>query len=333
MRRGFTLIEILVAVLIVSLILGAAYITYITVIRGFGRETRSAETQIEVAAGLELMRLDIEHAGYGIGEDQPDLPLEFDPATNTLTVRSVLNNTRLIRDTVTGDPIHWSLVECQGPGLIPVVKAGDDITNIPSNTGLVFLGAASRIHVGTTADGTCPGAGVFVAMPYDTGVANGCTDQFCNIIRYFLSGTQNLTTCNPNTRNLLRAVGNSPGNPLINCVADVRFTFDVDRDGDGVVDVRDGDFSSLDVNGDTAVTAEEVRGHLKTVNVYILLQEGGFDRDYNFRNFRTCSVVPTDPRFSGDCVVTETGVELNLPLDFRNYRWKVLKLSVIAMNL
>ena len=333
MRRGFTLIEILVAILIVSLLLGAAYVTYITIIKGFGRETKSVETQIETAVGLELIRLDIEHAGYGIGEDQPDLPVELDTVTNTLIIRSVLNNTRLIRDTVTGDPIHWSLVECQGPGLIPIVSAGDDVTNIPSNTGLVFLGAANRVHAGTTTDGTCPGAGIFVAVPYDTTVANGCTTQFCNIIRYFLSGGQNLPTCNPNTRNLLRAVGDSPGSPLINCVADVRFTFDVDRDGDGVVDVRDGDFSSLDINGDTAVTAGEVRNHLRAVNVYILLQEGGFDRDYDFRNFRTCSVAPADPRLSGDCVVTETGVELNLPLDFRNYRWKVVKLSVRAMNL
>ncbi len=335
MRRGFTLIELLVTIVIVSILLGAAYVTYVTILGGFGRETKSVETQIETVVGLELIRLDIEHAGYGVGEDQPDLPLSS-PAPDSLWIRSVLNNTRLIRDTVTGDPVHWSLVECNGPGLIPVVRAGDDVTNLPTNNvGLVFLGAANRFHAGTTTNTLCPGVGVFVAMPYDTTVANGCLNQFCNIISYFLSAVQPLQTCNPNTRNLLRAVGNAPGSPLINCVADVRFTFDVDANGDGTVDVRDGDFTALDLNGDTTVTADEVRRGLKIVNVYLLIQEGGFDRDYTFRNFVTCAVTPTDPRLSGDCVVANptTGVQLNLPVGFANYRWKVIKLSVIPMNL
>ncbi len=332
MRRGFTLIELLVAILIVSILLGGAYVTYIALVKGFGREAKSVETQIETAVGLELLRLDIEHAGYGVGEDQPDLPV-FSPAPDSLWIRSVLNNTRLIRDS-SGNPIHWSLVECLSAGGTPQVISGDDVTSLPPGTGLVFIGAANRVYIGTT-NGTCPNVGVFVAMPYDTNVASGCLNQFCNIISYFLSAAQPLQTCNPNTRNLLRAVGAGQGQPLINCVADVRFTFDVDTDGDGRVDLRDANFQALDLDGDTNITADEVRRGLKLVNVYLLIQEGGFDRDFRFRNFRPCTVPPADPRLSQSCVLANptTGVELYLPQNFTNYRWKVLKLSVIPMNL
>ncbi len=342
MKRGFTLVELLVAMFIVSLILGTAFLTYITILKGFGRETSSIETQIETAVGIELLRLDIEHAGYGIGEDQPDLPVDFDIANNSLIVRSVLNNTRLIRDTVTNNPIQWSLVECDGSGLIPVVRAGDNINNLPSSgVGLIFLGASSKNFIGSTTDGTCPSSGIFVAIPYDATVVNGCTTQFCNIITYSLSSSQNLSTCNPNTRNLLRTVGSSPGMPILNCVADIRFTFDIDRNGNGTVDVRDGAFLDvsgtydLDLNNDGTVTADEVKSGLKGVNVYILLQEGKADKEFSFTNYVACVVAPTDTRFSGQCIVANptTGVELYLPKNFQSYRWKIVKLSVKPMNL
>lgn len=341
MRRGFTLVEFLVAILIVSTILGAAYVTYITILAGFRRETASMETQIETAVGVEIIRLDLEHAGYGIGEDQPDLPVEWNNVNNSLIIRSVLNNTRLIRDTVSDLPVQWSLVECSGAGITPVIRAGDRLENLPTGTGLVFLGASSRTYIGETTDGSCPSSGVFVAIPYDTSVTNGCTFQFCNEIAYRLSDTQNLENCNPNTRNLLRAVGGSTGAPLINCVADVEFTFDIDRDGNGTVDVKEGNFLDLDpattldldLNDDGIVSADEIRNGLRAVNIYMLVQDGSLDRKFRFTNYTSCSSTPSDMRLSGQCVVSASGIELNLPKDFANYRWKVIKLSVKPMNL
>ena len=333
MRKAFTLVELLVAIIIVSLIIGAAYVTYITILKGFARESKSMETQLEVATGLELIRLDIEHAGLGLGEDQPDLPVEYDSSNNTLIVRSVLNNTNLITN-ASGDPVFWSVVDCPGSGMTPTINSGDDISGLPSGTRLVFLGAASRAYAGDTS-GSCPDSGIFVVFPYDPSVASGCSVQFCNIIRYSLSASQNLSDCNGNTRNLLRAVGNSQGMPLINCVSDIRFTFDIDTDGDGVIDIRDGSFNDLDIDGDTVISASEVREHLKVVNVYMLVQEGGFDRGFRFTDYVTCSGTPSDVRLSSSCVLANptTGIELFLPVNYENYRWKVLKLSVVPLNL
>jgi len=323
MRKGFTLVELLVALLIVSLVLGAAYITYINILGGFGRETASAETQIETAVSLDILRLDIEHAGYGLGEDITDLPIESDNESS-LAVRSVINTTRLIKDS-SGEPVMWALVECSSAGVSPSPVAGDSITALPSDAGLVFLGASNRHFIGNRANRTCPDAGVFVAVPYDTKVASGCTDQFCNKVRYYLSTNQTLDTCNPNTRNLLRAVGGGTGMPLLSCVADIKFLFDIDRNGDGVVDIKGGEFKDADINGDGVVSAEEVRRALKGIHVYILVQDGRKDKDFTFTNYTTCA--------SGPCLIEDTNVELYLPPGFENYRWKVVKLAVRPMNL
>ncbi len=338
MRRGFTLIELLVTMTIIFIVLAGAYIAFTNLLRGFKRESKSIETQVETTVGLELLRLDIEHAGYGIGEGQPDLPIELVSITTSdplytnkeqLNIRSVLNNTNQ-------STIGWALVDCSA-GFTRV--AGD---SIPSGTNVVYLGAGNKTFIanGTYDEGNasvCPGTGFYVAVPYDSTVASGCTTQYCNQISYVLSNSQNLSTCHPNTRNLLRAVGASAGNPLINCVADWKVRFDIDRDGDGNTDVYDGLYNSatgtndLDLNNDGFVSASEIRTGLKKVNIYVLVQEGRRDPSFTFSN-----AVPCATSASGFCVRTDTGagtLDLNLPTDYQNYRWKVLKLFVKPMNL
>ncbi len=333
MRRGFTLIELLVAMVIVLVVLGGAYVTFVNLLGGFKRESKAVETQIELSVGLELLRLDIEHAGYGIGEDQGDLPVELNTLTSSdplypskleLTIRSVMNNTNQ-------GTIGWALVNCSA-GFTQV--AGD---SIDAGTPVVYLGAGNKKYIADGNFGTCPSTGFFVAVPYDSTVASGCTNQYCNSIRYRLSNSQPLDTCHPDTRNLLRAVGDSPGDPLLNCVADWRVTFDIDRDGDGSIDVYDGEFNNttnqldLDLNDDGNVTAQEIRDGLKKVNLYILVQEGRLDPKYRFTNTVSCTTSA-----SGACVRTDTGagtIDLNLPSGYENYRWKVMKLFVKPMNL
>ncbi len=343
MRRGFTLVELLVTFFIVSVALTIAYVAYINIVKGFKKQSKLTETQIEAEVGIELMRLDIEHIGYGIGEDQDALPLEqltvasgdpLYPNKLQLVLRSVMNNTNQAT-------VGWALVDCSG-GFLQV--AGDSINN---GTSVVYLGAGNRIFVANGSFGVCPGSGFYVAFPYDDTVASGCGtdpgDQYCNEISYILSANQNLATCHPGTRNLLRRVGAGAGFPLLNCVADWLVTYDIDRNGDGAVDVYDGEFNSattsndLDLNDDGVVSADEVRIGLKKVNVYILVQEGRRDPDYTFRNAVACATSSSGMAVaSGACVRIDTGAgtaDLGLPVDFANYRWKVIKLFVKPLNL
>ena len=337
MKKGFSLIELLVTIVIILLVLGGAYITYITILKGFFKETTSIETQIETSVGTELLRLDIEHAGFGLGSYQPDLPIELN--NSQFIVRTNLNSTNIIKDN-SAKPVYWALLSCDYSGYSKDITEEGDIENIPSseNANYLYLSALDKKFISTSTNLACPQKGGYnitgkmLVIPYDSTATNGCNNQFCYKIIYKLSSTQDLKNCNSNTRNLLRAVGKSFGEPLLNCVSSIKYTFDIDTDENGTVDLPDSSFENLDVNATNGVEAQEIRNLLKKVNIYILVQEGKEDGSFNFTNYKTCSTAPTDSRLSDKCV--EAGdQELPLPKNFEHYRWKVIKLSVKPMDL
>ncbi len=304
-KEGFTLVELLVTLFIIVLVLGASYITYINLLKGFKSESKEIESQIEKVIGLEIIRLDLEHAGLGIGIDQPDLPVEWDGST--LTIRSTLNNT-------SKKTYGWIMVDCSS-GSWPTDYL--DNRDNKTNSNIVFLNASSKYFVSNMTSLTCPGSEIYLGFPVQDSVANGtgngCSTQWCNIIAYSLSSSQNISTCNKNTKNLLRRTGsnalnNINGNPILTCVADFQVRFDLDTDGDNIVDVQN--------TNTLPTTPDQLRAQLKRVIVYILMQEGKYDPKFNF---------------SGNTVID--GITLNLPSNYQHYRWKVIKISVKPMDL
>lgn len=65
-ERGFTIIELLVVVLIFGFVLAATSDMFVGILRGYKQQSKIAETNIEGIIGLEMLRRDIEHAGYGL---------------------------------------------------------------------------------------------------------------------------------------------------------------------------------------------------------------------------------------------------------------------------
>lgn len=65
-NSGFTLIELLVVVVIMGFVLAATTDTFVGLLRGYKQQSKIAETNIEGIIGLELMRQDIERAGFGL---------------------------------------------------------------------------------------------------------------------------------------------------------------------------------------------------------------------------------------------------------------------------
>lgn len=304
-NKGVTLVELLVTLVILGITLSAVYLTYNSVLVDFKQQTKLSETQIEKELGLEILRLDLEHLGYGIAANTYDKSIEFDGTT--LIIRSTLNST-------SQDTFGFALVNCTSGfnssyRIDEVVeKPGDDSTTkirdfvVLDMRNYYFVENRLNFNIKTTNLYTpCIDNSTYIMFPYSNTASSGCYGQFCNKISYKLSAGQNLNTCNPNTKNLLRSVGNAPGMPILNCVADFKMRFHLDNDLDGILESTQ---ATLNIpNSDME--------KLKLVDLYLLVQDGQKDRKYKSPN-----------SFSMD------GINFSLPTDYENYRWKILKISV-----
>jgi type IV pilus assembly protein PilW len=289
-NKGFTFIEIMVTLFILAIVLSAVYMTFNNSLFQYKEESKKTSTQMEKSVASNIIRLDLEHLGFGIGINETQPIISWDGTD--LILRSTINTTN-------DNTIGWALVEWDNTTSTKL--AGDNLTSLQQ---VVWLDADNKSIKSNGTFGTNPGAGIYLAYPYKqvSGTpASGCTNQFCNKITYSLSTTaQSIDTCNPNTKNLLRKVGNGTGEPVLDCVADWNILF-----------LWDGAISNIIPND------SEIRDKLKRVDFYAVVQEGQRDRDYTYPS-------PT---------IDIDGITLNLPADYEHYRWKVIKISVKPMGL
>ncbi|NOY39150.1 MAG: hypothetical protein GXO95_02655 [Nitrospirae bacterium] len=89
---GITLIEMLIAMVMFVLVIAAASAVFIPLLTQFKQQSKISETQIEGIIGLELLRRDIEHAGYGL------------PWNGLITYSESASNPFSLNDAPTGTP-------------------------------------------------------------------------------------------------------------------------------------------------------------------------------------------------------------------------------------
>ncbi len=65
-QRGMTMVELMVSLAVVMLIIGAATTAYLKLLRTYRSQGRLAESYMANLTGLELLRYDIEMAGFGL---------------------------------------------------------------------------------------------------------------------------------------------------------------------------------------------------------------------------------------------------------------------------
>ncbi len=332
-KKGLSLLELVITMFIVLLVLGGAYLTYTNLLKGFKTETLSAESEMEKLVGSEIIRLDLEHAGYGVGRDENVPPIEWIPSQNRLVIRSTLNNTN-------NKTFGWLLIKCDSASSLLKDSIVVDRRYDKSNQYIILLDAKKKI-ISTSSflkidnTTTCPDKGIFAGFPIDMDVINrsgsACINQYCHEVVYRLSSYKNrdkLKDCNPDTHNLLRN-----NKPVLDCVSDFKIRYGIDTDGDGLIDKydtraffdndRDGTLDSsasfTDIDGNGAVNSWDLRRELKIITLYLLIQDGKYDPGYNFNN--STGYIEVD------------GLKLNLPPDYQHYRWRILKISVKPMNL
>ena len=318
-NKGFTIIEILVTLILVALLLSAAYFTYTKIFGSYKEESESVEQQLEKVVGLELLRLDLEHIGYGVAYDATDKIIDWDNTQHILTIRSTLNNTNQ-------STFGWIL--CSDGSLVADERKILDKNTNTKNNNIVLIDATTGLYNSVTTSSICnspsclcPAVGVYLGFPISFNQVNsqitatacqvGSTNT-CNTIIYRKTNTNLPAHCNPNTFDLVRAVNGGSGNPLLHCVVDFVVTFDLDTNNDGTADSFGQNQPATDTNGNGQIDNGEIRAQLKRINFYAVTQEGGLNADY---------VYPSSS-------INIDGITFNLPANYQHYRWKVIKISV-----
>ncbi len=310
--KGFTLVEMVITILIMSIIMGLSGNTFKRVLFGVKEESKSMESNQDKLLGLELIRLDLEHLGFGIARNTTGKPVEWTDASRQLTLRSTLNNTNQ-------DTLGWHMINCTS-NIVTLSSQEVASGGTGLSTDIVLLDQDKNFVSNTTYGDTCPDTKPYLAYPYDNTVTNGCGaalggaagEQYCNRVVYELTATT-LATCAPGTKTLTRKVGAAAsGDPILNCVADIIVRFDLDTNGDDTID-----------SNDTAVppgTTSAIIDQVKNVDVFILQQIGQKDLEFTFTGDLTLGL-PAAVTFN------TAGIT-----DFNKYRWKVIKLSGKPMS-
>lgn len=121
---GFTVVELLVSVTVILIVLALSGSGYVKMLRGFKVQAAFPEGQMSQLAGLELLRYDIEMAGYG-------LPWNM----------SAVNYSEAASDTVTPNPSSFN----DSPSHPPRAVVHDNNTGAGGSDVLVLKSAVAQV--------------------------------------------------------------------------------------------------------------------------------------------------------------------------------------------
>lgn len=380
---GFTLVEVIV---VMAMFIGIVIISsqaFNRIISVSTQQTKSAESDTQGVVGLEIFRVDLEHAGYGlpwllsfvaefdeaqVAADSLALGIDSKQFNDKYNATSDTNKVpRAVQAASTADGRDYLVIKSVMAGMNSTVKKWAYVEGIGAASSLktwgsndfavgeqvITIDSRTKRLVGTstaTADFSYAITAANMNPPVRSApsVANFQPQQDTDVfVAYGVSPSTDLrvpynrvdyyvkrptstsdmpSRCAPGTGILYKAVMNHSGGdfseyPLVECVADMQVVFALDTNGDGGVDLYVGE------NGLSALSAKEVRTQLKEIRVYLVAHEGGKDTGFLY------------PQSS--LVVGEFGNGRTLDLsantlagaDYKYYRWKTYKLSVVPRNI
>ncbi len=353
-HAGFSLVELMVSMALLLLSMAAATTIFTNLLLPFKQQTKIAETNIEGIVGLEMLRRDIEHAGYGLPWVIP-VSVSYNESTTTTyndcsgtapcnSPRAILsgNNT----GTNSSDYLvmkaasvarndtsqKWTTLK------VGNVKKSWDVTteNLSSGDRIIIINPG-----GTSSQRTLITYSSTFYTTYGStssyAPTTGSTDTYIiygvdpdtalrmpfNRADYYVSTSNVPSKCAAGTGVLTKGVINqSNGNisnplPLLDCVADMQVIYRRDTNADGTIDNTTDDISAL--------TAQQTREQVKEVRVYILAHEGQMDLSYSY---------PSSTITVGEFSLGSTfNLSSTIGSTYANYRWKVYTIVVKPENL
>ena len=338
-QDGVSLIELLIVMTLVVIVLTMNTDTFGVIFRQSRQQTQAVGAQMDRIVGLEILRTDLEHAGYGLPwafqnantviyaeADGSSSGSSYNDCSGTapcnpprglvsgdnvgfnnsdhLVIKSPIVGTSETSQrwyVVGGAPGTWGSNE-RVIAIQPRSVGGTGRELVVDSTNNFFTTYSSVVGfapTGTVVYGVSPGNDL--RMPF-------------NRADYYIGGSK-ASGCADGTRVLYKAtVNHSDGKrtemPLIDCVADMQVIYRLD---------------SASVTDISVLDARQIREQVKEVRVYILSHEGQSDRAFKYSQ--------------STITLGEFGLEktFNLPstigLGWENYRWKVTTLVVKPRNL
>ncbi len=361
-QSGFTLFELIVVMAIFTLVIAGASNMFVSLLGEFKQQSKIAATNIEGILGLEMMRRDIEHAGYGLAWDgmmnysELATPPDAYAAANGSFNDAPLNPPRAL---VSGDGTGWNATDRL------VVKA----VNVAMNTAcehwtFLYTSPAVTTYSWTPPTDNLSPTDRVIAISQDATTrtlvphtGGGFSNTFSNVAGFSTSRSDPsiVYAVDPNTPlkmpfNRADFYVQAPPSGLPRYCASgtgILYKAVISQGGQGflspqpllecvadmqVVYLYDAGGVLTKSEDIHTLTASDVRSQVKEVRVYILAQEGQMDRSYVHPN----QVVQ----------VGETGGAIGTvgrPFDFqdpshpipdwKNYRWKLYTMVVRPSNL
>ena len=364
-QKGLSLIELIITMAIIVIVLTMNTSTLGVALKQSKQQMQAAGAGMDKIAALDVVRMDIEHAGYG-------LPWSFQNAINYAEAvtagfndapsnapcalksnnSSGYNNSDylVIKSTIVGSNAtapKWNYIvypntTVGSTGSPNNFVAGERVIVLWANAsgGLdkqLIMNGGVMFTTMTDGAGTIPSSfrpvtasQSFVVYGVDSGT--DLSMPFNRVDYYIAQPAAGMPQgCAPGTGVLFRATVNqgtgalNAGTPLLDCVADMQVAYGLDTDGNGVVDAHSNDISALN--------AANIRAQVKEVRVYVLSHEGAIDKAFSYNNDNNGSIVRVGDAGLGlgrnfDLSVTGTN-----GIDWRNYRWKLDKLVVRTRNI
>ena len=358
--------------------------------------TKSEESNIEGVVGLEVLRHDLEQAGYGLYTDvDSPIPTFSEAAAGTTAAsyndssagipRAILGGDNLnpgndatvltgtdylvIKATTLGNnqaAQKWSYLSYTSASLLGASKTwpssadnlvdGVDqvvVTRQTYKNGILSRKLIYDIANPSTWAQTFSASGAYASnykpnvrgvQYYYYGLGSSTPRAPFNRVDYLVKKVPSdmSSSCAPGAGTLYKTVlnqadGTMTSIPLLDCVADMQVALGWNTTGSGGTSVdtysnADGSTVSSPSGALTSVPMTDpvfIRTSLKLVKVYILAQDGGYDK--TFTNTATQFVVgdPTDTTVPSSLVST-----INLTASkYQNYRWKLYRIVVRPLNL
>jgi prepilin-type N-terminal cleavage/methylation domain-containing protein len=347
---GFTIIEMLIALAIVSLVLAAASTFFLASVRQYKTQTKIVETNLEGLLGLELLRKDLESLGYGLPwnnlvgyterpgataaiaalDDTPNAPravVSIDCAAFTVNNSDylVIRSARVGMNPAAGKWTTLTQANLKRSWTPNEENLGNSDYVIVLAVGSTDANRRSLVTSGSAYTQYNNTVGFVPVDPYSANIIYGIDNVLpvrpFNRAEYYITNTGVPQRCAPNTGVLVKAVvahdpaGSTPNLlPLLDCAADLQVVYGLDNNADGMVDTWTDDISAL------LPAAADVRAQLAEIRVHILAQEGQRDDSYTHA---------TNPIFVGS-----EGVGRNVDVTgATNYRWKLYSIVVKPKNL